>query len=300
MTPTRDIVIKARRLTKRFGHRTALDGLDLDVPAGVILGYLGPNGAGKTTTIRLLAGLIRPTSGSAVVFGFDANDQYDVIQRRIGYLPGDFVAYPDVTGTQYLDYFAHLYGGVDRDRIELLAKRFDLDLGVRIGALSRGNRQKVGIVQAFMHDPDLLILDEPTIGLDPLMQREFRDLLRETRDAGRTVFLSSHVLSEVDAVADTVAILRAGRLVTTQSVQALRDSARRRLDLTFAGTPPGDRIHAVPGVQELTLDGRTAHVVVTGSTAELITTVAPYEVINVVSHEADLEAAFLDYYTDRE
>ncbi len=300
MTVKGDIVIKARRLTKRFGRRTALDALDLDVPAGVILGYLGPNGAGKTTTIRLLAGLIRPTSGSAVVFGFDANDQYDVIQRRIGYLPGDFVAYPDLTGAQYLDYFAHLYGGVDRERIELLAKRFDLDLGVRIGALSRGNRQKVGIVRAFMHDPDLLILDEPSTGLDPLMQREFRDLLRETRDAGQTVFLSSHVLSEIDAVADTVAILRAGRLVTTQSVQTLRDSARRRLDLTFAGSPPTDQIHAVPGVQELTLDGPTAHVVITGSTAELIKRIAPYEVTNVVSHEADLEAAFLDYYSVRE
>ena len=295
-----DHVIRTRNLTKRFGHRTALDGLDLDVPPGVILGYLGPNGAGKTTTIRLLAGLIRPTTGSAVVFGFDASDQYDALQQRIGYLPGDFVAYPDLTGAQYLDYFAHLYGGVDRTRIDLLAKRFDLDLGVRIGALSRGNRQKVGIVQAFMHDPELLILDEPTTGLDPLMQREFRELLRETRDAGRTVFLSSHVLSEVEAVADTVAILRAGRLVTVQSVQALRDKARRRLDLTFATTPPADRIHAVPGVQQLSIDGRVAHVVVTGSTAELIKAVAAYGVTNVVSHEADLEAAFLDYYDGSE
>ncbi|WP_329000942.1 ABC transporter ATP-binding protein [Kribbella sp. NBC_00709] len=291
-----DHVIRTRNLTKRFGHRTALDSLDLDVPAGVILGYLGPNGAGKTTTIRLLAGLIRPTAGSAVVFGFDASDQYDALQRRIGYLPGEFVAYPDLTGTQYLDYFAHLYGGVERNRIELLAKRFDLDLGVRIGTLSRGNRQKIGIVQAFMHDPDLLILDEPTSGLDPLMQREFRSLLRETRDAGRTVFLSSHILSEVDAVADTVAILRAGRLVTVQSVPALRDRARRRLDLTFDGVPPTDSIHAVPGLQELSVDGRTAHIVIAGSTAELLKAVAPYGVSNVVSHEADLEAAFLDYY----
>jgi ABC-2 type transport system ATP-binding protein len=291
-----DHVIRTRNLTKRFGRRTALDGLDLDVPPGEVLGYLGPNGAGKTTTIRLLAGLIRPTAGSAIVFGFDAADQYDALQRRIGYLPGDFVAYPDLTGTQYLDYFAHLYGGVERSRIDLLAKRFDLDLGVRIGTLSRGNRQKVGIVQAFMHDPDLLILDEPTTGLDPLMQREFRELLRETRDAGRTVFLSSHVLSEVDAVADTVAILRAGRLVAVQSVQALRDNARRRLDLTFAGEPPVDRMHAVPGVQELSVDGHTAHVVVSGSTAELIKVVAPYDVTNVLSHEADLETVFLDYY----
>ncbi|MFG1912564.1 ABC transporter ATP-binding protein [Kribbella sp. NPDC048928] len=291
-----DTVIKTRGLTKRFGHRTALDKLDLDIPAGAIVGYLGPNGAGKTTTIRLLAGLVRPTSGSAIVFGFDAADQYDALQRRIGYLPGDFVAYPDLTGAQYLEYFAHLYGGVDRERIKLLAKRFDLDLGVRIGALSRGNRQKVGIVQAFMHEPDLLLLDEPTSGLDPLMQREFRALLRETRDAGRTVFLSSHVLSEVEAVADTVAILRAGRLVTLQSVQALKDRARRRLDLTFADTPPAARMHAVPGVVEVTVDGHTARVTVTGSTAELIRAVAPFDVTNVLSHEADLEAAFLDYY----
>jgi len=293
-------VIRTRRLTKRFGHRTALDGLDLDVAAGTILGYLGPNGAGKTTTIRLLAGLIRPSDGSAMVFGFDASDQYDTIQRRIGYLPGEFVAYPDLTGHQYLSYFAHLYGGVDRSRIDLLAKRFDLDLDLRIGTLSRGNRQKVGIIQAFMHEPDLLILDEPTSGLDPIMQREFRTLLHETKDLGRTVFLSSHVLSEVEAVADTVAILRSGRLVTTQSVQDLKDRARRRLDLTFAATPPLDRLHGVPGVQELTVDGRIVHVVVTGSTAELLKAAAPYDVINVVSHEADLEAAFLDYYSGQE
>jgi ABC-2 type transport system ATP-binding protein len=295
-----DHVIRTRNLTKRFGHRTALESLDLNVPAGIVLGYLGPNGAGKTTTIRLLAGLIRPTAGSAIVFGFDASDQYDALQQRIGYLPGDFVAYPDLTGAQYLDYFGHLYGGVERTRIDLLAKRFELDLDVRIGALSRGNRQKVGIVQAFMHDPELLILDEPTTGLDPLMQREFRELLRETRDAGRTVFLSSHVLSEVEAVADTVAILRAGRLVTVQSVQALRDRARRRLDLTFATTPPTDLIRAVAGVQQLSFDGRVAHIVITGSTAELLKTTAPYGVTNVVSHEADLEAAFLDYYDGQE
>jgi ABC-2 type transport system ATP-binding protein len=291
-----DTVIKTRGLTKRCGRRTALDKLDLDIPAGAIVGYLGPNGAGKTTTIRLLAGLVRPTSGSAIVFGFDAADQYDALQRRIGYLPGDFVAYPDLTGAQYLEYFAHLYGGVDREHIKLLAKRFDLDLGVRIGALSRGNRQKVGIVQAFMHEPELLLLDEPTSGLDPLMQREFRALLRETRDAGRTVFLSSHVLAEVEAVADTVAILRAGRLVTVQSVQMLKDRARRRLDLTFADTPPAGRMHAVPGVEEVVVDGHTARVTVTGSTAELIRAIAPFDVTNVLSHEADLEAAFLDYY----
>ena len=291
-----DLAIRTRRLTKRFRHHLALSELDLDVPTGVVFGYLGPNGAGKTTTIRLLSGLIRPTSGSAIVFGFDAADQYDALQRRIGYLPGDFAAYPDLTGAQYLRYLAHLRGGVDQAAVDRLAKRFELDVEVRIGTLSHGNRQKIGIIQAFMHEPDLLILDEPTAGLDPIMQREFLGLLRETRDAGRTVFLSSHILAEVEAVADTVGILRRGELVTTRSVEALKAQTRRRLDLTFAATPPIDRIRQIPGVQDISSDGRTAHVVVAGSTAELLKAVAPYEVTNLVSHEADLEAVFLDYY----
>jgi len=289
--------IRTRRLTKKFRHHLALNELNLDVPTGVVFGYLGPNGAGKTTTIRLLAGLIRPTSGSAIVFGVDAADQYDALQRRIGYLPGDFVPYPDLTATQYLHYFAHLRGGVDQAVVDRLVKRFDLDVSARIGSLSHGNKQKIGIVQAFMHEPDLLILDEPTSGLDPIMQREFLALLRETRDAGRTVFLSSHILAEVEAVADTVGILRQGELVTTQSVGALKAQARRRLDLTFADAAPIDRIRRVPGIQDVSSDGCTAHVVVTGSTAELIKAVAPYEVTNLVSHEADLEAVFLDYYS---
>ncbi|MEI8406540.1 MULTISPECIES: ABC transporter ATP-binding protein [unclassified Kribbella] len=291
-----ELAIRTRRLTKRFHRHLALTELNLDVPPGVVFGYLGPNGAGKTTTIRLLTGLIRPTSGSAIVFGFDAGDQYDVLQRRIGYLPGEFVPYPDLTVTQYLRYFAHLRGGVDQAMIDGLAKRFELDLTARIGALSHGNKQKVGIVQAFMHEPDLLVLDEPTSGLDPIMQREFLALLRECRDAGRTVFLSSHILSEVEAVADTVGILRQGELVTTQSIEALRDQARRRLDLTFAGVAPIDLIRGVPGVQEVSAEARTAHVTVTGSTAQLVKAVAPYDVTNIVTHEADLESVFLDYY----
>ncbi|MFK4084930.1 ABC transporter ATP-binding protein [Kribbella sp. NPDC020789] len=290
-------VIRTRRLTKHFGPRPALEELDLDVPAGSILGYLGPNGAGKTTTIRLLAGLIRPTSGSAAVFGFDAADRYAEVQRRIGYLPGDFAAYPVLTGRQYLSYFAHLYGGITPDRIDLLAKRFELDLDTRIGTLSRGNRQKIGIVRAFMHEPDLLLLDEPTSGLDPLMQREFRNLLAETRDAGRTVFLSSHVLSEVEAVADNVAILRAGRLVAVQSVPELKNRARHHLDLTFAAEPPADLLRTVPGILDVTVDQHLAHVVVAGSTAELVRAIAPYEVTGLATHEADLESMFLDYYS---
>ncbi|HEY3006386.1 MAG TPA: ABC transporter ATP-binding protein, partial [Kribbellaceae bacterium] len=189
--PAAGPAIRTWALSKSYGRRPALTELDLEVPAGGVFGYLGPNGAGKTTTIRLLAGLLRPTSGRAEVLGLDTVRDRERVQRRIGYLPGDFVAYHDLTGEQYLRYLAGLRGGVDWASVERLAKRFDLDLGLRIHTLSHGNRQKVGLVQAFMHGPDLLILDEPTNGLDPIMQREFVTLLRETRDAGRTVFLSS-------------------------------------------------------------------------------------------------------------
>ena len=226
-------VIQTRGLTKRYGRRAALIDLDLDVPPNVVFGYLGPNGAGKTTTIRLLAGLLRPSRGYAEVFGLDTIRERELAQRHIGYLPGEYVAYPNLTAAQYLAYLARLRGGVDARVIHNLAQRLDLDLKGRIGAMSHGTRQKVGLVQAFMHRPDLLILDEPTNGLDPLMQREFQALIREARDAGRTVFLSSHLLYEVEAVADIVAILRAGHLVVVQPVDKLKAQALRRIELTF-------------------------------------------------------------------
>ena len=253
-----DIAIRTWQLTKSYRRHPALRGLDLEVPAGGVFGYLGPNGAGKTTTIRLLAGLIRPTAGRAEVFGFDTVADRERVQRRIGYLPGDFVAYPDLTGAQYLRYLSSLRGGVGWTTVQQLAKRFDLDLELRIGTLSHGNRQKVGILQAFMHEPELLILDEPTSGLDPLMQREFLDLVREVRESGRTVFLSSHIMSEVDTVADTVGILRAGQLVVTRSVEELK--ARTVAGSTSpspARCRPGPR--ARPGVRQLDVDQTTAH-----------------------------------------
>src|SRR5690242_1535620 len=179
--------VETGHLSKRYGRHEALRGLDLVVPRGVVFGYLGPNGAGKTTTIRLLVGLLRPTSGSVTVLGEDAVAARDSVQRRVGYLPGHFVAYPDLTGEQYLRFLGHLRGGTPWDQVEQLAKRFDLDLTRRIGTLSHGNRQKVGILQAFAHEPELIVLDEPTTGLDPLVQREFLDLVRESRALGRTV-----------------------------------------------------------------------------------------------------------------
>lgn len=290
-------VITTSGLTKRYRGKVALVDVTLEVPRGVVFGYLGPNGAGKTTTIRLLAGLLRPTKGHAAILGADTVRNRAAAQAKIGYLPGEFVAYPGLTVAQYLTYLGHLRGGVDPATAPRLAKRLDLDLSERIGAMSHGNRQKVGIMQAFLHEPEVLILDEPTAGLDPLVQREFLSLVRETRESGRTVLLSSHVLSEVEAVADQVGILRGGRLVDVQSVAELKRRAVRRIDLTFEQPPPLDALRVVPGVREVRSDGAgAAQVEVEGSTAALLTFAAPYRVSTVVTHEPNLEQIFLTYY----
>jgi ABC-2 type transport system ATP-binding protein len=283
-------------LDKRYGRKQALRAIDLEVPRDVVFGYLGPNGSGKTTTIRILAGLMRPTAGRAEVLGHDVVHDRERVQQLIGYLPGDFVAYPDLTAAQYLSYLSALRGGVSPSVIAQLAERLQLDLAERIGAMSHGNRQKVGIVQAFMHEPELLVLDEPTSGLDPLVQREFLALVRECRDAGRSVFLSSHVLSEVEAVADVVGILRAGKLVVIDTVARLEEQAVRRLELTFTGAPPVEEIGRLPGVHEVQLLGRTIHLSVEGSTAALLSASAPFGVENIVTHEPDLEQVFLGWY----
>jgi len=295
-------VIQIRGLTKRYGKTVALEFLDLEVGAGVVFGYLGPNGAGKSTTIRMLMGLIHPSAGSASVLGHDVVRERRAVHRLVGYLPGDFAAYRDLTGEQYLGFLANLRGDVDPAEIQLLAKRFDLDLDRRIGTLSHGNRQKVGIVQACMHRPQLLVLDEPTSGLDPLMQREFLDLIREFRDAGRTVFLSSHVLTEVEAVADVIGIIRKGRLVLVSDVADLKSRTRRRVDLTFAsGTPPPvSMLSAVPGVRDVEVVGATVQLTVEGSMADLLRAAAPIGIERVVSNEVDLEDVFLEYYEDEE
>ncbi len=289
--------IRTQALSKRFGRTTALDGVDLVVPRHVVFGYLGPNGSGKTTTIRILTGLMRPTSGRAEVLGRDVGRQREAAQACLGYLPGNFVGYPELTGREFLTYLAHLRGGVDWGRVGTLAERLTLDLDRRLGTLSHGNRQKVGIVQAMMHDPELLILDEPTTGLDPLVQREFLGLLRETRDRGRTVFLSSHVLSEVEAVADEVAILREGRVVVADRVAALEQQAVRRIDLVFTTAPPAPLLSAIEGVRDVRVHQRSVTLTVEGSTAALIEAAAPYGVENLVTHEPDLEEVFLGWYS---
>lgn len=296
--PLAEPVIHASGLTKAFGDTLALDHLDLRVDPGCVFGFLGPNGAGKSTTIRLLMGLINPTEGSASVLGFDATDQRQEVHRRVGYLPGDFAAYRNLTARRYLGFLGDLRGGVDEHVVLELAERFGLRLDRLIGTLSHGNRQKVGLVQAMMHQPELLVLDEPTQGLDPLVQRVFLELLAEHRAAGRTVLLSSHVLAEVEEVADRVAIIREGRLATVTDVNDLKARTRRRLELRFSGSsqPPTTRLEAVEGVVSVAPLGSAVEVVVEGSMAELLRVAAPYGIERVVSNEVDLEGVFLQYY----
>ncbi|HSK26036.1 MAG TPA: ABC transporter ATP-binding protein [Jiangellales bacterium] len=292
--------IETRALVKSYGRRPALLGLDLRVEAGEVYGFLGPNGAGKTTTIRILLDLIRPTSGAVRVLGLDPARDGVRLRRRLGYLPGDFAADGRQTGRQLLEHLGHLRGGVARGRVDALAERLDLDLTRPVRSLSKGNRQKVGIVQAFMHDPELLVLDEPTSGLDPLMQQTFLDLVRETRAAGRTVFMSSHVLSEVQQAADRAGLVRAGELVTVESVESLRERAPRRVEAQLASPVDATGFSRLPDVHDVRVDGTVLHCRVDGSPDALVKELARHTVLDLVVDEADLEEIFLGYYTQKE
>jgi beta-exotoxin I transport system ATP-binding protein len=289
-------VVETHGLSKHFGDTVALEHLDLEVAPGTVFGFLGPNGAGKTTTIRLLMGLHRATAGTGRVLGLDAWRARDEIHRRAGYLPGDFVAPPRETVGDYLAFLGTLRDGVDPSVTARLADRLALDPARRIGTLSRGNRQKVGIVQAFMHRPEVLVLDEPTSGLDPLMQRGFREIVAECRDEGRTVFLSSHVLGEVEQIADTVGILRAGRLVVVEGLEHLKERARREVELVFRGPVPEAALRAAVGVHSLEVVGARARLVIEGPMDDVFRVAAPAGIENVVAEEAPLEQILLGYY----
>jgi ABC-2 type transport system ATP-binding protein len=291
-----EAVIRLEGLTKSYGRNRGVAGLDLEVYAGEVFGYLGPNGAGKTTTIRLLLDLIRPTSGRALVLGSEPRAGGPALRRRIGYLAGDPALYRKMTGRQLLTYLGHLRGLPGLGPAETLAERLELDLSRPIGDLSRGNRQKVAVVQALMHSPQLLVLDEPTSGLDPLMQREFYRLVAEAKAEGRTVFLSSHVLGEVERIADRVGIVREGRLVVVEGLEALKAKALRRLEIHFAAPVPREEFASLPGVQDVAVEGSVLTCTAVGSVDRLLKAAARYEVTNLVTHEADLEELFLRYY----
>jgi beta-exotoxin I transport system ATP-binding protein len=291
--------IQTSRLTKAFGPTVAVDRLDLRVEAGQVFGFLGPNGAGKTTTIRCLLDLSRPTSGSARVLGLDSRADSVAVHARCGYLPGEFELYPRMTGRRVLEWFARARGGVDRAFRDQLVERFEVIVDLPIRELSKGNRQKLGLVLAFMHRPELLVLDEPTSGLDPLMQDEFHRLLRETAAEGRTVFLSSHELDEVQRVADRVAIIRTGRLVVSDTVEALRGQAPQTIELRFKAAVPAGTFQGFDGVRHVVVDGGRVTLQVTGELAPLLRLIADHDPVDVVARHADLDELFLTYYREQ-
>jgi ABC-2 type transport system ATP-binding protein len=293
--------IELTNLTKiyhtRHGLRRGLDGLTLTVQPSEVFGYLGPNGAGKSTTIRLLLDLIRPTSGTARILGMEPRADAVALHRRIGYLAGDFVVDGRQRVGECLHFLGNLRGGVPTARITDLADRLDLELTARIKALSKGNRQKVGLVQAFMHQPDLLILDEPTSGLDPLVQQTFLDLVTEAKANGQTVFMSSHIISEVEAVADRVAIIREGRLVALDTIADLRARSHQRVRITFAAPVPEREFATLPGVTDVTVDGTSLTCTVNGSPDALVKTAARHTITSLHADTQDLEALFHSHYT---
>ncbi|MCQ1953157.1 MULTISPECIES: ABC transporter ATP-binding protein [Arthrobacter] len=305
-TGSASAAVRTRGLHKNFGRVAALKGIDLEVPAGSVFGIIGPNGAGKTTLMRLLLDLLRPSSGEVTVLGVNPRSGGPALRRRIGFLPGDLALADRVSGRELLCFFARISGPVDPGTVPALAERLDLDLGRPVRALSKGNRQKLGLIQAFMHQPPLLILDEPTSGLDPLVQQEFLALVREASSNGQTVLLSSHVLSEIEDAADTVAILRSGTVVSAASTADIRAAAGRRvrIGITAAEGPAlMESLARVPGLVLLqspadpaTGDATSIHARFEGDMPDLITALAGHHLLDLVVQEPDLEEAVLRFY----
>jgi len=290
--------ISTEKLTKFYGDVRGIHDLDLEVRPGEIFGLLGPNGAGKTTTIRLLLDYIRPTSGRATVLGMDARRAGVEIRRHVGYLAGDFAAYDNLTGAEFFEFLARLRSNVDRAYLNQLCEQISFDRSRKIGTLSKGNKQKAGLLQALMHRPRLLILDEPTFGLDPLVQDQVHHLLRAAASDGVTVFLSSHILSEVEALCERVGIVRHGLLVATETVQSLKARAVRRLTITFSEVVPETVFASLPGIQNVEVSDGRVRCQVTGSLDAVVKTAARYRVQDIVTEEPKLEDVFLGYYSD--
>ena len=301
MTNGNSSVIQLQNLTKHYGEVVGIQSLSFDVGEGEVFGLLGPNGAGKTTTIRLMMDFIRPTSGQVSVFGQTPSSDGIDIRRRIGYLPGDFVTYNYMTGAAVIEYFTNLRG-IEPMKFDTLCERFNLDPTRKIGELSKGNRQKVGLVQAFMSDPDLLILDEPTSGLDPLLQHEFQELLREEKEQGKTIFLSSHVMSEVEATCDRVCIIREGELIKIGTIDELTGLSLWTVKISFGEAVEPSLFDDLNGVTVTNFDDQSFNLSVSGDGAidAVIKTASKHPVATFASEPASLEDTFLQYYSGDE
>jgi ABC-2 type transport system ATP-binding protein len=288
--------IETFELTKHYGSTVAVDGLNLRVGPGQVYGFLGPNGAGKSTTIRMLLALQRPTKGRATLLGLDGGEGSVGVRRRVGYLPGDLALFPRLTGLQHITWFLHARGTDDDSLARQLVNRFQVVVDRPVRALSKGNRQKIGLVLAFMHRPELLVLDEPTSGLDPLMQHEFESLLRETAEQGRTVFLSSHELDEVQRVADRIAIIKNGRLVAEDTVDRLRRAAPQKMEVNFRVPIALADFEALAGVTVTGSDGPRLALDVTGEIGPVLKIIAAHDPVTLLCRPADLDELFLDLY----
>ena len=292
------LAVETEHLVRDFGLVRALDSLDLQIEPGQIFGFLGPNGAGKTTTIRLLLDLIRPNSGRARVLGFDCQLESLEVRRRCGYLPGELHLYDGLSGKGFLDFFASLRPGqLDVAYLRRVVEQLDLDLSKRVRAYSKGNRQKLCLVQALMYRPELLILDEPTSGLDPLIQQQVWRILQEVADEGRTVFFSSHVLSEVERICERVGIIRGGKLVAVEKVAELKERSVHVIEVTFDQPVPEDAF-ALPGVTLLDHNGATIRLQVRGQLDEVVKALARFPVVDLRTEQPGLEDVFLHYYEE--
>jgi ABC-type multidrug transport system, ATPase component len=291
-------IIEVDNLTKRYGSKRGIIDVSFHVEEGEAFGFLGPNGAGKTTTIRLLMALLRADAGTARIAGLDSWRQSVAIKRLIGYLPGELALDPNMTGGQILEYFGHLRGGIDQAYLKQLIAQLDFDPSRKVRQYSSGNRRKLGIIQAFMHRPRLLILDEPTSGLDPLNQQEFDKMVKEVRDDGRTVFLSSHILTEVEQTCNHVAIIREGRIVRVGLIDELKGIKRHELTITFADAVPIDVFKGLDDVEQVEElpDGRTLRLSVRGQVDAVVKAAAQYSIVTLMSHEPSLEDIFMRYY----
>jgi len=289
-----EAVVHTEGLTKRYGLTVALDGLDLDIEPGEVFGYLGPNGAGKSTTIAMLLGFVRPSAGRARIFDLDVGRDAPEIHRRLAYVPSEANLWPQLTAAEVLRFMASVHGGVDETYRAVLIDRFELEADKKVRAASHGNRQKILLVGAFATRADLLVLDEPTTGLDPLMEQVFRACVREARDRGQTVLLSSHVLSEVEAVCDRVAMLRAGRIIETGQLDVLRGLAALRLRAELDGPVPD--VTGLAGVSDVVVDGHTLECDVAGSMEPLTRVLAGVGIHRLTTRERSLEELFVAHY----
>ncbi len=291
-------IIQTSQLTKSYGRSRGIIDVTFAIQEGEVFGFLGPNGAGKTTTMRVLMGLLRPSSGSATIGGLDCWQQSTEVKKLVGYLPGEFTFDPGLRGAQIIEYLGHLRGGVDQASVRALIERLGLDPSKRFREYSHGNKQKVGLVQAFMHKPRLLILDEPTSGLDPLNQQEFYHMVAEVRAEGRTVFLSSHILPEIEHTCDRVAIIREGRLVKIDHVSALKEIHQHDVEISFPGPASVEWFKHVTGVVKVE-QGADEHILqlhVQGTLAEIIKIAGEHNATNIDTHEPTLEEVFLRFY----